>query len=214
MRLSASIMAHPARESQVAELVSDLGRDVPVAWDPKPVSTDPGQRWATARGAWELVDPDADWHLVLQDDAIVCPDMLDGLAKGLDFVPGNTVVSAYFSHVRPFPARTIGAVGQAEAAGAAWIDSRFVWWGVALAIPVRAIPAMLAMGDKRHEAYDRRIGLYFRNERWRCWHPFPSLVDHRDEESLCGHKQGRKAYRLRTTSALEADWGGPVVEMA
>jgi hypothetical protein len=214
MRLSASVMAHPAREAQVGDLLAALGRDVPVAWDPKPPSLDAAQRWATGRAAWELADPDADWHLVLQDDAVPCPDLLDGLAKGLDHVPANTVVSCYFSHVRPFPARTIATGSQAERMGAAWIDSRFVWWGVALAIPVREIRAMLAMGDKRHEAYDRRIGLHFRSQRWRCWHPFPSLVDHRDDESLCGHKPGRTAYRFRTGSALNVDWGGPVVEMA
>lgn len=212
--LSASIMAHPDRETQVAELQEMLDRELPVAWDPKPVSLDPGQRWANARRAWEMADPDADWHLVLQDDALPCPDLLDGLAKGLDFVPANTVVSCYFSHVRPFPARTLSAGSQADREGASWIDSRFVWWGVALAAPVREVPAMLAMGDKRHEAYDRRIGLHFRNKRWRCWHPYPSLVDHRDDQSLLDHKPGRKAHRFRDGSALEVDWDGLVVEMA
>jgi hypothetical protein len=162
-----------------------------------------------------MADPDADWHLVLQDDAVVCPDMLDGFAKALEHVPATgAVASAYFSHIRPFPARTIGAVSDAETAGAAWIVSRFVWWGVAVAIPVREIPAMLVMGDKRHEAYDRRIGLHFRNERFRCWHPYPSLVDHRDEESLVGHKTGRKAYRFLDHSALDVAWSSPTVEMA
>lgn len=214
VKLSASVMAHPAREAEVGELMGMLGRDVPVAWDPEPVSTSPAQRWANGRRAWEMAEQDADWHLVLQDDALPCPDLLDGLAKGLEHVPAATVVSAYFSHIRPFPARTLSAGATAERQGASWIESRFVWWGVALAVPVREIEAMLAMGDKRHEAYDRRIGLHFRNRRVRCWHPFPSLVDHRDGESLCGHKPGRKAYRTHEGSALELDWDGPVVEMA
>src|SRR5690606_20533277 len=59
--LSVSIMAHPARAGFVSELAARLD-DAPVAWD-----TD-GVRWHTGRRAWELHDPTADWHLVVQDD--------------------------------------------------------------------------------------------------------------------------------------------------
>lgn len=211
--LSASIMAHPDRAAFVDELQSKLGRELPVAWDPKPVSTNPQQRWLNGETAWRMADPGADWHLVLQDDVTPCTDLLDGLTKALDHVPERTVVSAYFSHIRPFPARTISAGGKADREGASWIRSRFVWWGQAICVPVPAIEPMLAMGRKRHEAYDRRIGLHFRAQRWECWHPHPSLVEHRDCDSLIGHKRGRQAYRLLQGSALDVDWGGPVVEM-
>src|SRR5690606_32431577 len=84
LRLSAAIMAHPIRKEQVKELQAMLDRPVPVAWGPNPEpSPDPQRRWATRRAAWELHDPTADWHLVIQDDAIVCQDFLAGLEAAL-----------------------------------------------------------------------------------------------------------------------------------
>src|SRR5690606_25850971 len=65
---------HPTRKEQVEDLQAMLDRDVPVAWDPNPEpSPDPQRRWATGRAAWELHDADADWHLVIQDDAVYAP---------------------------------------------------------------------------------------------------------------------------------------------
>ena len=61
MRLSAAIMAHPTRETEVTELQAALDRPVPVAWDPNPTpSPDPARRWVTGRQAWDLHDPEAD----------------------------------------------------------------------------------------------------------------------------------------------------------
>ena len=57
MRLSASIMAHPARSGEVAELVAALDRPVPVHWDDEgPPSGKADRVWRTARGAWLLAE--------------------------------------------------------------------------------------------------------------------------------------------------------------
>jgi len=85
MRLSVAIMAHPTRRDGALRVREALGGEIPIVYDTNPVpSAAPEQRWATGRRAWEAYDPDADWHLVIQDDAIVCQDMLAGLERALD----------------------------------------------------------------------------------------------------------------------------------
>ena len=106
MRLSASIMAHPARSGEVAELVAALDREVPIYWDNEgPPSGKADRVWRTARGAWELADPAADWHALIQDDALVCRDLLAGLELALEHVPPDAVVSGYLGTGRTVPIR-------------------------------------------------------------------------------------------------------------
>src|SRR5690554_28716 len=84
MKLSVSIMAHRQRQAEAEELQGWLGGDTRIAWDPQPkTSPDPRQRWVTGRLAWEMHDPTADWHMVIQDDAIPAQDLVAGLENAL-----------------------------------------------------------------------------------------------------------------------------------
>src|SRR5699024_3823256 len=102
MRLSAVIMAHPTRRANAARLKRRLGRGVSIVYDtvPEP-STDPRQRWEVGKRCWQAADPRADRHLVIQDDALPCDDMLAGLARALDQVGRDGLVSAYTGTGRP-----------------------------------------------------------------------------------------------------------------
>ena len=96
MKLSASIMAHPDRAEHVAALLDDLGRPVRVNYDTEgPASGNADRGWRTARGGWVMYDPAADFHLLLQDDALVSADLLAGLEQALEHVPADAVVSPY-----------------------------------------------------------------------------------------------------------------------
>src|SRR5690606_31733722 len=86
-------MAHPARRAWVTELHDQLG-PVPAAWDQR------NNEWDTGARAWRLHDPDADWHLVLQDDAILCPNFADRLHATLAQAPTGPV-SLYIGTGRP-----------------------------------------------------------------------------------------------------------------
>lgn len=211
MRLSAAIMAHPTRKEQVEDLQGQLDRDTPVAWDPNPEpSPDPTQRWATGRAAWELHDPTADWHLVIQDDALACPDLLAGLEQALTELGPDGIVSAYTGTGRPDQRNVKRAIKYAQQHDHAWLPTWSLNWGVAIAAPTATIPAMLewcSHPNRAHLNYDMRIGQYYRDiQGWRTWYTHPSLVDHRDGDSLIGHGGDRRAHTHHTGSALDIDW--------
>ena len=93
MKLSASIMAHPDRAPYVDELTDALGRWVTVHWDQEgPPSGNADRVWRTARGAWLQHDPAADFHLLLQDDALVSHHLLTGLEQALEHVPPGAII--------------------------------------------------------------------------------------------------------------------------
>lgn len=198
-------MAHRKRARMVGELVDRLGVDADrVVWDRN------NDRWDTGTRAWRHHDPDADWHLVLQDDAVVCRDLVRGLGKALDRVPASATVSLYLGNK---------GVGRTAAAlvpdGVSWVRMPRLVWGVAMCVPVYTITDMLrwCRSVTGIENYDTRVGLYYRNAvSWPSWHTWPSLVDHADSPSLIGHRDGRNASRFigAETSALQFDADGEV----
>lgn len=215
MRLSAAIMAHPVRRRYAERLQTKLGRDVPIVYDTNPVpSADPEQRWQTGRRAWLAHDPDADWHLVIQDDALVCRDLIDGLEKALEQLGTTGLVSAYTGTGRPDQHNVTRALARAQAGGYAWTSTRSLNWGPAIIAPTHTIAAMLAWCDhprRRTRNFDHRVGMYYRDVlRWRTWYTVPSLVDHAGIPSLVGHDLGPKrvAHQFHGTrsSALTVDW--------
>lgn len=216
MRLSCSIMAHYLRKNFVTELQNSLHREVPVAWDKHmKASKDPEQRWATGRDAWLLgVEADADWHLVLQDDALVVPDLLEGLEKGLEYVKEDAVVQPHIGARKPCPGRVSRLIAKGDRNMASWLVTDFMMWGVGICVPTHSIVPMLEWCDKqRGRAYDRRIGNYYKNKaKWPTWYTWPSLIEHRTCQSLCGHgPNNRNAHRMFKGSALDFDFDGYVV---
>ena len=212
-KLSVTIMAHPVRKESAEELQAALGGDVTIVYDANPVpSKDPKQRWATGKAAWEAHDPDADWHMVIQDDAIPSKDMIAGLEYALGQFDGEGLVSAYTGTGRPDQKNVKMAIETAEKHKYSWISTWSLNWGVAIIAPTSTIPAMLkwcSRPARSERNYDMRIGQYYRDILgWRTWHTFPSLADHRDEASLVGHGQGgdRVAHRHLEGSALTVDW--------
>lgn len=207
-------MAHPDRSELVKTLTSSLDRQVPVYWDPEGKPSGSGDRvWRVAREAWMLADPNADFHLLLQDDAIVCPDLLAGLEQGLDFVPDDATLSLYLGDGRNVPIRWRAMASAAESAGAAWVRSDRVMWGVGLVLPVRLIPEMITWANRKAGMPDdMRVGAWTERRRAEVWYTWPSLVDHRQVPSLTKHRAAeRKAHRHHQGSALDITWSGPVV---
>lgn len=205
-------MAHPQRRAQVEMLRHEVG-PVPVAWDIEgPPKRDPDRLWRTARAAWRLYDPAAEWHLLLQDDAIVSPHLMAALPGVLKHVPCPAVVSLYAGTGRPVPGVWYDLERRADEAMASWVVGPLICWGVALLVPTYLVPEMLIFGDRQHGiADDMRVNRWARRRKLQAWYPWPSLVDHPDGASLVGHGGGRTARRFLATDAREVDWGGPVV---
>lgn len=206
--VSYSIMAHPARANWVHEL-RRTHKAPPVGWDDEgPPSRDPDRIWRTARRAWLLYDPTADWHVVLQDDADPTPLLLVTLPEALRCAPRGAVVSLYLGSVRPMAGTWRRLAEGADAVGASWIVGPMIQWGVALAVRTGDIPGMIRWCDmQRGIPDDLRIGRWARKHKREAWYTWPSLVDHRDAGSLTGHGPGRVARRVGVSDR----WDGPVV---
>lgn len=212
MRLSAVIMAHPVRKDSAEKVRDALDRPVDIVYDEvAEPSKDPRQRWAVGKRAWQAHDPNADYHLVLQDDAVVCEDLLAGLESALDVIGPEGLVSAYTGTGRPDQYNVRRALRHATDKGHSWMPTKSLCWGVAIVAPVATIPDMLKWCGHRTKTamnYDMRIGRYYRDKlKWRTWYTVPSLVDHAEGPSLVGHDGTKRiAHQFHTGSALDVDW--------
>lgn len=214
MKISASIMAHPDREPYVMDLLSVLDHDVPVHWDPEGPPSGSGDRvWRVARAAWQLYDPGADYHVMLQDDAVPCPDFLAGMERALDHVPDDALVIPYLGQGKNVPRRWADMAARADAVGASWVRSHTMMWGVCAAVPTRFIPDMITWCDtKAGMPDDMRVGRWFQRRHIDTWYTWPSLIDHRLVPSITKHRQvERTARRHHRRSALMLDWTGPTI---
>lgn len=207
-------MAHPDRADSVDQLMSALDRPVPVHWDPAGPPSGNGDRvWSVARAGWMLHDPNADFHLLLQDDAMPCPDLLAGLEEALDHVPEESVVSLYLGKGGAVAHRWTRIGERADNRRASWVVSAKLMWGVAIILPTRMISDMIERADRMTGVPDdMRVSGWAQRRHIPVWYTWPSLVDHRAVPSLTKHRAAdRRAVRHHSESAMLIDWSGPVV---
>lgn len=210
--VSVAVMAHPSRESLVRDLVWSVDAHVEVAWDAR------NNEWDTGRRALAAYDPTAQWHVVLQDDALVCADLIAGLERALPHVPADAAVSLYVGRAKPYNGRIARLVQQADETGCSWIALPRLYWGVGLVLPTALLDDIVLRADRTHVLeYDRRLSTVFRKMGMPVWYTWPSLVDHRDEPSLLRHDRNehRRAHRFEGAawSALTEWWRGPTLTM-
>lgn len=209
MKLSVAIMAHPRREHFVRELQDALPEAV-VVWDER------NDRWDTGRRSLLAFDPEADYHVVIQDDAIPCRNLL-AAARQIAPVAGERIVSFYTGKVRPHQYTITPAVHQARANKRPYIETWGPYWGPGLMLPTQHIPGLVEWGDRHPEIknYDRRIEVYYRTKLARtCLYTVPSLVDHRrvaENPSLVPGRPGDRHahWFIGEGDPLEVDWAGP-----
>ena len=186
MRVSIAIMAHPKRRGWAEELSRELS--APIAWD-----TD-NTEWHTGAEAWSLRDPRADWHLVVQDDAVLTPGAVGRMAAELSTRDHAGPVSLYVGTGRPRSEKVRAYVAQATG----WFEMPWLNWGVAVALPVRDIDHMLSDVADHRSAYDVRISRWYESRSLSTLYAWPCLADHRDDGSLLGHDVGPYPRRARS----------------
>lgn len=215
-RLSVAVMAHPKRRAMVKELRGMLDRSrVKVVWDEIQDRHDTGGRSMAA------YNPRASHHLVIQDDALPCRDVISGAEKMLQWIPAGHPASLYLGAVQPFRRAVEKVTKQAETHGnVSFITMEGVYWGPAIIVPTEVIPDMLEWYNSREAQrvtnYDRRVSVFFEQRGVRCWYPWPSLVDHRGDESIVHDRKRRRVAHFfvgKDESALDVKWDGQVIEM-
>lgn len=206
-RVSVAVMAHPRRADLVEGLVGRLDRLATVVWDQG------NDEWGTGSRAWEAHDPTCTHHLVLQDDAVICRDLVAGVEAALGHIPPGSPLCLYFGARVPYQFHTARLASQTSP-DTSWLAIDGMHWGVAVVLPAPLIGPMLAAPDKH--PYDQRISRWLKVQGVTTWYPWPSLVDHQDGPSLIpghGRTPGRRAHRFlgQDRSALDVDWSGSVV---
>lgn len=165
MKYSICILHHPKRRCFIPYLLYKLG-DVKIF-------TDTGQGLLkNSQEAWKSYDKDALWHIVIEDDALICKDFHKELNKAL--IDENVVYNLFYENDNVF-----GAVG--------------------LCIPVKHIDGLLDYSENGYNRkvfyypFDSLVKKYCELKNIPASFVIPSLVDHRQVESLVKNKLGRKA---------------------
>lgn len=206
--ISYAVMAHPSRGELVGHLMNALGLPARVIYD------ESNNEWDTGRRALLAYDPEAEWHTVIQDDAILADRFVEALELATAHADGHPL-GLYLGRVRPMPRVYSKAVEVAERHGSPWIQHYGPRWGVGICLPTRYIPALVASADLyRHPHYDARVSRFFKMSNVWARYTVPSLVDHDPTiPSLLDSKGGdRRAYRFLGAGDPSAiDWQAPPV---
>jgi hypothetical protein len=203
LKTSFAIMAHPDR----AGLVGGLMREMPSA---EVVWAEDSVEWNTGRRAWLAHDRSVDWHVVVQDDALLCRRFEETVSRALESCP-PCPVTFYTGNVEPTYVTVELAIKRVKAAGKRWFSMNGPLWGVCIAIPTSRINDMVAGADQIDiPYYDLKLARYFGNLGIDCRHSVPSLVDHRIGPSLLNGYQvrDRQAHEWIgfNDSGLRIDW--------
>lgn len=198
MKISVAIMTHSERRDHAKALKSQLDKmwfqSVEIIYD-----TGDGE-WETGKRAMQNGVGKGDWHVVLQDDAIISDVFYENLYSALKAVPERNLVSLYLGRVKPYAYDVIKAFRRATALKCSWISSNSLYWGVGVVIPTEDIEPMLRVAQQYPRFwYDRRVGQYYFASKKKVYYTTISLVDHNYKlPSLIGHdtRQPRVCHRF------------------
>lgn len=180
---SVAIQAHPSRRTMVEYLHEKLG-PAPVAWSREP-QTGVRDVWATHRRAKMMFDPEARFHLVVQDDALICRDFYPKLTALLEERGDRFVYCLFYRPKNNGQFHEFNRLGHATktTGGFAYRKLQFA---VATVTPTALIPALVKGCDKivinkPGGQDDTRMSWWLKAQGIKTFYPLPSLVSHRPE---------------------------------
>ena len=190
--LSVSVMAHPSRKKYFPYLKERLDGAI-FSIDRERIGV-----WPNCRRAWLLRDPKALFHVVIQDDAIVCDNFRIRAEKVISDtfrIMGNKhfAISFYHGNKEEFADDARLALKRGYT-----VRSR-PGWGIAICLPTAVIHDLIRECDTFSEPQDdERITRFLLNRNMEVYFPMPSLIDHRtidETPSLVGdHGEDRRAF--------------------
>ncbi len=198
MRITATVMAHPKRQDRARELHIELMQypfaDTSITFD------EVNEEWHTGKRALLAGVGKGDFHVVIQDDAILTPDFYENIENAIKALDIKTIFSLYTGTSRPLGRRVKAAVDKSP--DGSWLRHHQLFWGVGIVIPTDHILPMLEFVEDIQLQYDNKIGEFYCQNGLPVYYCIPSLVDHDDAAgSLLGHGQSpepRVAHRLAT----------------
>lgn len=214
--ISAAIMAHPKRKVAAEKLALELKQypfvSVHIVYD-TPEGASHESEWDN--GMRSLLDGvgKGDWHLVIQDDAILTTAFYDNLVGAISNVPNKTLISLYTGKSRPLGPRVKRAVDRVS--NESWLIYWLLMWGVGIVIPTSHIEPVLEFVADRKEPYDTRIGIFYQRNRLNVYYTMPSLVDHDDTTPslLPGHGIADGARVAHKVATGPVKWNNRVISI-
>jgi len=212
MNISIAIMSHPDRSKEAESLYNRLSHmqfsSIDLVFDSE------NNEWKNGETCLRKGN-DSDWHIIIQDDAIISDNFYENVKNAILNVPDKSLISFYTGTVRPMPHRVKRAVESAATHAANWLYSDNLFWGVCIALPREYIEKLLAFTQNRKEVYDRRIGTYFYINHLPIYYTNPSLVDHDYTlKSLTGHDyntEPRKAHQYEPL--IIKNWNNQAIQI-
>lgn len=211
------IVAHQTRLDQAKHLFDLVGADVMMIDDDTlrlGCAANHTRTWAAL-----LTDhaDNADWLIVLEDDAVPCDDFRHQLASALAVAPAP-YVSLYLG--RGFPRHwqtryqeTIDAAGP----NTCWATtSGYMLHAVGIAARIDMVPGMLKHLEQTIGVpVDQAIGQHARNTQQPVAYTLPSLVDHADGPTIHIHQDGqdRPPGRTAWTTGTRHTWTNQAIRM-
>jgi len=219
MKISVTVMAHPKRKLQAEYLRSILSLypfcHVGIVYDGENASSHQ-EEWDNGTRALQDGLGKGDWHVVIQDDAILTPYFYENIEGAINNCPGGkALISLYTGKPRPLKQRVDKAVAKAK--DDTWLRFWLLMWGVGIVLPTSHIEPLIEFVADRTEQYDTRIGIFYQRNRLPVYYTMPSLVDHDDDlpSLLGGHGRdinGDKRVAHRIATGLVA-WNNKVIDI-
>lgn len=237
-RIAIAVVAHQDRARQVAFLTDQV--------DPAYVSWDDGTLGCAENHlrAWEaLAEEDAEFGLVLEDDAVPVAGFLNELSKMLVVAPTD-LVSLFLGkgrppHWQPELAKVFGSLDRRinpQAPDPSWLIADELLHGVAVAMKASLIGDMIAAVRPRVSPPRRRsrgslrvcplpideaIGAWARSAGIRVSYAYPSIVQHADLPTLItthlsghpGETGVRDQPRRAWAMGIRRQWDSTAVEV-
>ena len=212
VKISVCVMASPSR----AHIADKLYRKLTQMdfYETGLVFDDGSGEWQTGVNSLRC-HTDSDWHIVIQDDAIISQNFYRNALKAIENIPDPTLLSFYTGTVKPFPSAVKKAIEKAGSINASYLSFGTLNWGVGIAIPTDDIEAVLDTVKNSRLPYDERIGRYYLLNNKKVYYTYPSIVDHNYKiDSVVGKYKGaepRKAHRYEPEIIF--GWNKRVVEI-
>lgn len=195
VRISFAVVNHPDRKEWGRDLAAELLKVGPteVAYDERLEGAEANHIRALAAAA-----PGAEWHMVVEDDAVLSSRFGELLPEALEAYPDH-IVSAYTGQL--FPRHRQDDFIRAASMGVDLVAD-YVAHGVANAYPADIIEPLTDWIDPGGIPVDEQISHFAQHHGVPVVYLTPSLVDHRDEGSVLPatawqpRKPGRTAHRF------------------
>jgi hypothetical protein len=174
VKLSISVMAHPSRRQYFQYLCEKLQLTyAQFSIDQK------NNLLENSKSAWMLHDPEASFHLVVQDDAIICENFREKAVAFITEQEEKRIAAGRSMQGYNFFLKQDPNKGPLWSKDGVYTDN-VTRGGVAICLPVLHIPTMLAEFDRQRSRHDDdRISEYVKRQGMKILFPVPSLIGHR-----------------------------------